>query len=225
MTPSLLVGLAAFAVVLVLGWLRAEARLAVTLLAGLTGLLMLSPSWFLHYSALIAGPAGVAVGFAAAQLKTHISLKYPALVAVPLLTLFAATMAVPLGTLQLGRSFPSDHLAAALVKTPGCVTTDEPTTLIETNTLSRNLHRGCPLVVDLGGYSYDDQLGSAARVHDQRWQRHALAYLGNGAYTIITRFSSGKGFTPATAHAVKRWPLVLRVSQAKLRRIQPNGSP
>lgn len=67
-----------------------------------------------------------------------------------------AMMAVLAGLIpaRFGSPFPAEQLAGVR-DAPGCVTADDPTTLIRLNLLNRNLDRGCPLVADLGGYTYD----------------------------------------------------------------------
>jgi alpha-1,2-mannosyltransferase len=219
-TPLSAAVLAAFAAVTVLAWLTVEARLAVALLVGLTALLMFTPSWFPHYAALVAGPAAVTVGYGFAQLITRARRVDPRLgiVAAVGLGLLVTGYASPTFSVRYGGPFPSSRLAMAVDAAPGCVTTDEPTTLIELNVLGRNLDRGCPLVVDLGGNSYDNPAASPVpRARNKRWQRYALAYLRAGSVVVIARFSAGKGFSPSTAGLVKRWPLLQRAGRYTIR--------
>lgn len=90
--------------------------------------------------------------------------------------------------------------------------------------LGRNLDRGCPLVVDLGGRSYDQPTkANTPRVTNVAWQRYALTYLSSGTYAIIIRFSSGQGFAPASAATVNTWPVVRRVGPFTMR--QPQARP
>lgn len=58
-------GLALFAGMTVLAWAEHRLGLAVVLLIGLGAVLVLSPTWFLHYSGLTAPPAAIIFGAAA----------------------------------------------------------------------------------------------------------------------------------------------------------------
>lgn len=64
-------------------------------------------------------------------------------------------LSLPVASSSTGQKFPGQTLRAAVVRRPGCVTSDHPSRLILMDVLSRNLERGCPLVVDLGGANYD----------------------------------------------------------------------
>lgn len=219
----LLVGVcAAFIVMAALAARTAPGRLAVALLVGLTALLMVTPSWFLHYSALTAGPAAVTVGFGAAQLIGRAHRRDPRLgvVAATAIGLLVAGYVIPASSTQFGEPFPGNRLAAGVRDSPGCVTTDNPTTLIEMDVLGRNLDRGCPLVVDLGGNSYDNPGETpVARAGNQGWQRYALAYLKTGTVVVIARFSAGNGFSLSTAAIVDHWQVIQRVGHYSLRRV------
>lgn len=221
-TPLLIAVLVGVAGLTALAWLSVEARLAVALLVGLTALLMLTPSWFLHYAALIAGPAALTVGFGAAQLATRARAHSPRLgvVAVVALGLLVACYAAPTFSARYGEPFPGSRLALAIPRAPGCVTTDDPTTLIEVDVLRRNLDRGCPLVIDLGGYSYDDASGTGvARAHNVVWQRFAVAYLETGSVVLLSRFSASQGFSPDTARLVEHWRVLQRVGRYTIRQV------
>jgi alpha-1,2-mannosyltransferase len=221
LTPLLVAVLTAFAAVTVLAWLTVEARLAVVLLVGLTALLMLTPSWFFHYAALVAGPAAVTVGFGSAQVIARGRGMKPRLgvVAAVALGLLVAGYAGPTFSTRYGRPFPGSRLAVAVQSASGCVTTDDPTTLIEMDVLGRNLDRGCPLVVDLGGDFYDEPTAvPVSRARNKTWQRYALAYLKAGSVVVIARFSAGKGFSPGTARLVKQWPVLQRVGRYTVRK-------
>ena len=131
-----------------------------------------------------------------------------------------AGYAGPTFSARYGQPFPGGQLAAAVQSAPGCMTTDDPTTLIESNVLGRNLARGCPLVVDLGGRSYDDPAAvPVARAHNKAWQRYALAYLKTGSVVVIARFTAGQGFSASTAAAVKHWHVLQRVGRYAVRQI------
>ena len=201
-------------------------RLGVAVLATCTALLLLTPPWFAHYAGLSA-PAAVVVGAAAGTVATLGPRR------LGLLLLTAAVVAVLGGgaltasTQRFGVPFPGQGMAAAAAALPGCVTTDDVTVLIESNLLQRNLTRGCPLVVDLGGYSYDEASRAGdrlARASNAEWQRQALAYLGSGSGALIRRFHRGSGFSTRTASTVTRWPVIARVRGYLVHRPAPSPS-
>jgi len=66
-------------------------------------------------------------------------------------------------------------------------------------------------VVDLGGYSYDIQPGTAVpRSRNSPWQRFAIDYLRSGSAVIVMRFNRGFSFSAQSASVVQGWPVVLR---------------
>ncbi|GAA2104035.1 hypothetical protein GCM10009841_21620 [Microlunatus panaciterrae] len=220
----LLVGVAVLCFVLaaVLATHLPEARLAVALLGILSLMLLAVPSWFPHYPGLIAGPAAITVGAATGPLLRRTARwrpRAPVLVTAALvvgLTVYA----VPLRGARFGHSFPAARLQAAVRTLPGCITSDDPSTLIELDVLSRNLDRGCHLSLDLGGYSYVRRSeGSNLRRHnDPEWQRFALSYLSSGSATLVVRYSTRFGFTRATEATINRWPVIARAGRYQLRR-------
>lgn len=220
-TALLVAALSGFVVLGGFAVVRSEARLAVALYVGLTLFLLWTPSWYLHYASLVAGVAAVLVGAGGAQLVRVVGSRLSGLrvaAAVALLALVAG-LGAPLLSVSLGQPFDSAQVLAVVRATPGCVTTDDPTTLIETDQLGRNLDRGCPLVVDLGGMSYDDATTpKAARVHDAYWQRYAVTYLQSGSVVLLHRFLDAHGFSRRTTRAVGRWPLLRRVGSVVVRR-------
>jgi hypothetical protein len=129
-------------------------------------------------------------------------------------------VAVPILSASFGRPFPA---AAPIAKraTPlgGCVTTDDPTSLIQTDLLQRNFQHGCRLVVDLGGYSYDIHPGTAGpRSHNGPCQRFAIDYFRSGSAVIVMRFNRGFGFSAHSASVVQGWPVLLRTRHIVVRR-------
>ena len=137
-----------------------QARLALTVLLAAFGLLLVTPSWFPHYASLVAGPAAVCVGagmnYLVDRARTHGHGPTVGHLAtgtgLAVLVLYSAptTQATP------GRVFPGRALQAAAAPVAGCITADDPTTLIEMNVVSRNLEpRAVPWSVDLGGWTYD----------------------------------------------------------------------
>ena len=216
-----LVGLGAGAIVM--ACTSRIGRLAVALLGVSVIMLLLTPSWFAHYSALIAGPAALTVGAGAGvalgwvrQRSRGRAIALTVLVAV-LLTLYA----VPLVRYTPNRAFPGPQLRTAVATVPGCVTADDTSTLILLNALGRNLDRGCVLVVDLGGHSYDvPPTPGTRRSADRSFQRYVRGYLLSGEAVIITRFRAHHGYSTSTVAAVERWP-ALATSGRYVVRIRP----
>jgi hypothetical protein len=200
-------------------------QLAVAVLAACVVLLLATPSWFVHYAGLAAAPAALMVGAVATSGTTHLARRrLNVLVAAAVAAVLVGSGLVA-ATQSFGTPFPGRTLAAGLAGDGGCVTTDDPTVLIESDVLQRNLDRGCPLVLDLGGYSYDLPTGSGVpsprRALDRVWQRYALAYLRSGEVAVNVRFSSGDGFSSRTASRVHRWPVLGRAGRYPLLRPLP----
>ncbi len=198
-----------------------RARLALTVLLASFGLLLVTPSWFPHYASLVAGPAAVCVGAGMSYLVDRVRTHGPILgnlatgAGLAVLVVYSAptTVATP------GRAFPGRALQAAAAPIPGCITADDPTTLIEMNVVSRNLERGCPLVVDLGGWTYDHPSPfRRSRGNYPAFQEHALGYLSSGGAALTSRFTAHSGFSRASARTVKSWPVIHRSGRYVLRR-------
>lgn len=216
-------GLAVLALASVLG------RLALLLVFTAAALLIATPSWSVHYTGLVAAPSALLVGAAVGELDRRLRGRPGrpgrSLVAVLLSVAILAYAAGSLPGLTFGSRFPGASLRRALTDVSGCVTTDDPTVLIETGTLQRNLRRGCPLVADLGGYSYDLQPGAArhvGRAANGQWQRFALQYLGSGEATVIARFRVNTGYSKTTKAVITGWPVLATVGVYQVRR--PRGA-
>jgi hypothetical protein len=92
--------------------------------------------------------------------------------------------------------------------------------LILADVLSRNLQRGCPLVADLGGVSFDMAASGGyrgRRVDNVAFQQYMLAYLGSGDRALIARFSRGDGSSGATADTIEAWPIVAQSGRFAVR--------
>jgi hypothetical protein len=189
-------------------------RLALMLGTVTVAILLLTPSWSMHYAGLAAPALALLVGSAVASAIDRATRPIHHLLArgLPLAGLVAYSAALLPG-LTFGMPFDAGPLSARIAATQGCVTADDPTVLIETDTLQRNLARGCPLVADLGGYSYDLQPGAArktSRAANAQWQQFARDYLHSGSVTVVSRFRAGPGFTKATKRLIAGWPVLAR---------------
>ncbi len=194
-------------------------RLGAALLVTCTAVLVLTPSFFLHYAALDGAPLALVVGAGSAVLLHRVRRRTVRVRVAGGVALAALVVNVPVVSTPYGRPFPA-AVTAALADTRGCVTTDSPISLVESGALARNLERGCPLVVDVSGYSYhlSDRPGlKVDRRLNRAWQAFALDYLGSGDRVVMMRFRDQVSFDTATAREVERWPVVVRTDSAVVR--------
>lgn len=226
-TPMLVIAVVVVLAAVAGAWTVPRCRPAVLLLLGLTVLLLTTPSWFPHYSALTAAVLAITVG-AAGQRLVRLPPRPAGQPAVTLLStgLTAALIAglclyaVPVLTDRQGQRFPGPALSTVVAGRPGCVTSDHPGALVLMNVLSRNLNRHCRLVVDLGGASY--HLSSPARgVVNRRqntiFQAYALRYLRRGDTVILARFHHGFGLSNRSLRVVYGWPVLAQADGYGLR--------
>jgi alpha-1,2-mannosyltransferase len=203
-----------------LGWTCRKARLPVLLLLGQGAFLLVTPTRFPHYAGYTAAPIALTVGAAIGRLIALLSAR-PARIAV-VIAVAAALLVYASGwsDIHFGRRFP-DRFKPLAASAPGCVTTDDATALVETNTLSRNLSRGCRFIADLGGHSHDMAAASGnmvSRNKNKPFQHMALRYLSTGSVTILVRFSAGQGFSTKTTAVLDQWPLLAWAGKYQVRR-------
>ena len=222
-TTVTVVAVAALLCAAALAWSYRDSRLAVVLLLGQGGFLLLTPTWFPHYASFTAAPIALTVGAAIARLIA-LATATPARIAVAIVAAGALLVYTSgWSDIKFGSRFP-DQFRAPVASAPGCVTTDDATALVETNTLSRNLSRGCRLIADLGGHAHDMAAASGtvvSRTRNEPFQRFALAHLSTGSVTILIRFSTGNGFSAQTTGVLDQWPLLARSGGYRVR--QPVG--
>ena len=202
-----------------LAWTYREARLSVLLLLGQGAFLLVTPTWFPHYAGFTAAPVVLVFGAAIGRLIALVRAR-PARIAVAVVAAAALLVyASGWSDIHFGRRFP-DQFRPPAGSAPGCVTTDDATALMETNTLSRNLSRGCRFIADLGGHSHDMAAASAnmvSRNKNKPFQRMALTYLSTGSVRILIRFSAGRGFSSQTTAVLQKWPLLARSGRKEVR--------
>ena len=221
----IVIAFGAAAIAAVLAFQVRQARLPVILLLAFGVLLVATPSWFPHYAGLPAGTVAVTFGAAAHTLSAWpppSRIRAIVVLAACLVALLASVAHLTLA--EFGTRFPGRQMASAVAPLPGCITADDPSTLIAMNVLTRNLRRGCPLMLDLGGYSYDLRPPGrrpVPRARNPLWQRHALDHLKSGSATIVVRYSTSFGFSDATAREIVRWPVTYRVGKYRLRQPIP----
>lgn len=241
--PRPVIGLVALVAVagLVAAATLPAARLPV-LLVVLFGLMLFqfTPNLFRQYPAVLAGPAALVVAAATSVVGSVLgsvvgsrvgrrrSPRAAGRLGVAALTFVVVALgcyALPLTTTPLGTRFPRSAFAAAIARTPGCVTSDEPTVLIELDQIGRTVERGCRLVVDYGGYAYNLPPGTPHRdtIRDTAgWQAALRSYLASGSAAFHLR-NKGDGAAARHSWAVWRsWPVLARDGRYVLRR--PPGS-
>jgi alpha-1,2-mannosyltransferase len=202
-----------------LAWSYREGRLPVFLLVGQGAFLLATPTWFPHYAGFTASAVALVVGAAIGRVIALVRAR-PARIAVALAA--AGTLLVYASgwsDITFGRRLPS-NFQTFTASAPGCVTSDDASTLVATDSLSRNLSRGCRFIADLGGNSH--HMGAASgiavsRNHNQQFQRFALDYLRTGSVTILVRYSGGEGFNARTTAVLDRWPLLARSGRYQVR--------
>jgi hypothetical protein len=199
-------------------------RLYVVLLLTQTAVVMQGPPYFHHYAAFVAVPLCLVLAAAVARVGVLARSRCsgadasasargrpgrPQLVAaagtcVLLVALYCTTLGVPTGS-----RFPGRELAPAVADRP-CVVTDDPTVLAALNVLTRDLRRGCPLVVDVFGLAtdrFDMQWRGALPTDNPRWQRSMSAYLESGSATVVV-IPHDSGLNADTIARLARLPVL-----------------
>lgn len=206
--PALVVGSLLTLAALVIAIRTATGRLhaALAIVGGVV--LLAGPTWYPHYPALIAGPLCLLYGQAAAVVLR--SLRWPVLqrVAMGCATVALIGAQAVLFTQSVGWRFPGPALATVLASRPGCVTTDRTAALVLTNSLRRNIARGCPIVVDILGYKFAGQGRDTSPAQTrQRFQRLLVDYLGTGRSVILVH-ERPDDFEPQLREQIEAWPVI-----------------
>ena len=202
-----------------LAWSYREARLPVLLMLGQGLYLLIIPVWFPHFAGFTAAPIALTAGAAIGRLIALVRAR-PAQIAVGVV---AAAALVVYATGWVGLTYHRrlpDQFRALAVASPGCITSDDPTALVATDTLSRNLSRGCHFIADFGGHSHDMAAAAGvprSRNDNQAFQRFALDHLRSGSVTILIRYSGGRGFNEQTTAVLEQWPLLASSGRYQVR--------
>ena len=193
-------------------WQSPVGRLAVAVLTATLTVLFVIPSWFLHYAALSVAPLALVVGAAAGWFSSRVHRPVTSLVAVATSAVLLGGYAATVVQLPFGQPFPTAALATAVASSKTCVTTDNPISLIELDVLRQNRDRGCPLVVDLGGYSYYMQpiALSSSRVaptqRGSRWLSTTSAAGTSPSASVSTPPTGTAGPRSAPSGPGRSWP-------------------
>jgi alpha-1,2-mannosyltransferase len=210
------------AVVLVGSVGSSRGRLAIALLVVQLGVLLASPSYFSYYAAFLAPALAllVAGGVAwtrrlRARPRSGRSVQAVGTLLVAGALAAVAAVGTVAATARVGKPFPAQDVART-VASSRCVTADSPDVLILTDVLQRDWHRGCRVLVDLSGLSYDgDALPlrpdgtPVARALNPSWQRDLTGYLFSGDAMFLTRPASD-GFSPESLQRLDALPVLRR---------------
>jgi alpha-1,2-mannosyltransferase len=211
------VAILALVVACALVWRIRSLRIAVPLLACTVALLLASPVFFPHYLGALAVPVALVAGAVAAHVRLGRARAGWRHTAVPVGCLVLAFDVLALTRIESGEPVPAE-LGAAVEPAPGCITADDPNTLLALGVVGRNIRRGCDLVVDLGGYSHDLSRRTAlSRNRNREWQLFVVTYLGGGHYALATRFSRGHGLAASAAGEIESWAVRVRADGYELR--------
>lgn len=218
--------LAGFLLLAGLAWRVAALRIASVLLITLVIMLLVTPSFFFHYAGVLAVPLALVVGSAtqvlAAALGRHLRPAY-GIVGLVAGVAIAALAATPLRT-PYGSVFPTRQLAGPVARLAGCLSADDPLVLVKLDVFSRNVRRACPVVIDLGGYSYHLSPGVAIpRRRDQAFQDFALRYLSSGSACLVVRFAADTTLSRQTRRVIASWPELAAAGRYALRRPLPSS--
>jgi alpha-1,2-mannosyltransferase len=218
-TPAVAVAVAVAVGLCALGVAVTEPRSRhwVALLVAQTAFLLSTPSYFTHYSTF-AAPALVLVMGAAGQ-ETARVVRCAARWALPVAGLAGAVVLCAVAI--MGQLRPEGHRGPAGVAEPvlassTCVTADSAAALAVADVLTRDLRRGCPVIIDFTGLTYDQDRGdlpsgrtSHARSHDAEWQAIVQRYLTGGDAIILVQ-ASADGFNTETKALLKPLPVLAR---------------
>ena len=218
--PVTVVAVVALLICALLAWRYGEARLAVLLMLGQGAFLLSTPTWFPHFAGFTAAPIALTAGAAIGRV-TALARSGPARIAISAIAAIAL-LAYASGWRDITYNRPlPENFRAFTAGAPGCVTSDDATALVETDSLSRNLDRGCQFIADLGGHSHDMAAAAGLRVsrnRNQAFQRFALDYLRGGSVTILIRYRDRQGFNAKTTAVLDQWPLLARSGGYQVRR-------
>lgn len=215
--------LAVLVVLATVAFTMREARRYVVLTVAAMVVLLLTPSYFGHYGALLAPPLMIMVGAGVGGLVQLLRRPPLQVVLVTLALLGFALLNRHIDSSPTSRPIPAAALRPAAARVTGCVTSDDPMLLIELNVLSRDFDRGCEVWIDVSGWTYDrDKVRSAngssvQRVDNPTWQRDILGYLRSGDAVIVHR--AGTGLSDASKAALARGPVLARRGHWVLRAV------
>ena len=228
LTPYIAAALVIGAVCVVTTMIFRPTRLFALLLLAFVTMLLLTPPWFLHYSGLTAAPAAlVAGGGVHLLISVLVGVAHGRVwVGVVLSRLLAAAGRPGLAAAQavVVPRISGTEFGRALADLPGCVATDDASTLIQMNLLRRNVERGCPVQIDLGGNIHVLPHPGKERVSRGRnpdFQRFCLDFYRSHQAVITVKFRQGRDYSARTARIYRSWPELVRIGQYVVKIPQP----
>jgi hypothetical protein len=186
---------------------------------------MTTPPYFEHYPTFAAVPWALVLAVLVSRVPEVRRRWWPAkprpVAAMAVSAAFVALWA-PTLEMELGTPFPGPQLGTAVHDRP-CVVSDVPSALAAMDVLSRDLHRGCPPIVDVLGPSYDRYAMegpgelTVQRARDARWQRYLSTFVPSGSAMVVLD-PTVTGISQATMRRLNRQPMLAEVGGYELRR-------
>ncbi|WP_143448508.1 glycosyltransferase 87 family protein [Kineosporia sp. A_224] len=203
-----------------------EGALAVALTAACVLVVVLSPSFFDHYTSLVVPYAALVLAAAVGAL-TRWRPAVPTVVAAGAVA--TCWMWTASSTLVTDRPFPAAELRPALAGAR-CVTADSPMALVALDVLGRDLRNGCRVAIDVSGATYDSAAlplrpdgRAVVRSQNPHWQRYLMDYLGTGDATLLVR-GTADNLSPASRQLFRSWPTVVSRGGYRVRAPRPAPS-
>jgi len=212
-----------------------RARIFAALTVTSTTMVLLTPSFYLQYTAIVLAPGALVAG-AAASTAIHgltatvvlrgrrSAITGRRIVASWLIAVLAATVGYGLPGLIMteGDALPFDQLRPVAARLPGCVLSDSPVAMVELDVLSRNFSRGCAVSVDVTGSTYDASARVGAggepvpRAENDAWQRQLLGYLRSGSAVMVLRGDDGDGLSMQSRAVIDSWRVLTGNGRSRL---------
>jgi alpha-1,2-mannosyltransferase len=178
-----------------------ELRVWVVLLAVQSSLLLVNPAYYDHYATFVAPALCLVVGSAIGSVVGRVDVRWWRPIPVVAVSCVALAVLVTVGPAHREGQRRPIALATEVVSAVRCVRADSTAALIVTNSLTRDLRRGCPLAIDVTGVTYDmrssplrDGRPSASRRADAGWQRFLGSYvMGADAFLVVQEHADGFG--------------------------------
>ncbi len=213
--------------VLWVAWRRPVVRLWVALFLAQCLFLLITPSYYGHYSGWMAAAAALSIGGTAAALieLPGLSVRASRAIGVVYVAGLACLLVAAAWPRLVGFPQPSVRFAsrevADLIADARCPTADNPTVLILTNTLQRVIDNACPLLISPSGVSYDTdrELRGKERSRPRQVEYQAImrTYFGGSDAAVFIRPEIALGLTDETRAAIQaHLPIERRIGNLRI---------